>query len=291
MRNIISPSVIKLISILINPPKHLLLFLGIMITFTRSAEANTYMVNTAADHPVGGGVNTSTGVISGGSGAGLVSLRSAIIAANANAGLDFIIFSSSINGIPITLTITGANENSCATGDLDITDALTITGNGRTNTIVQAGTSSTNGIDKVFSVNPSFTKAFATSISGITIRYGRNPSIYNGDGYGGALDWEGSATGTLTIDNCLITDNTALDGRGGGLALTNTPSGNGSVTITNSTISNNRAERNSGTGVLGGGIFVGTKLKITISDCIISGNSLAGPTGDLSINGGGLFIL
>src|SRR5262245_44965460 len=80
------------------------------------------------------------------------SLRGAITKANALAGTDEIQFAAGTNGIPFTLTLTnvgGLNEDSNATGDLDVTDSLIITGNGYANTIIQAGTTNANGIDKV----------------------------------------------------------------------------------------------------------------------------------------------
>ncbi|MBK9736612.1 MAG: hypothetical protein IPO92_17295 [Saprospiraceae bacterium] len=185
----------------------LCLIFVVLVSSTTSLKAIMYTVTTVTDFPVSGGVTTATGVIIGGAGAGQVSLRSAIIASNANVGADIILFNVSTNGTPFTLAIAGANENGALTGDLDILDALTITGNGPANTIIQAGTNNTNGIDKVFSINPLFTTPFATTISGITIRFGKNPSLFSGDGFGGGLDWEGSGTGTLLIDNCIITDN------------------------------------------------------------------------------------
>src|SRR5437762_940078 len=69
-------------------------------------------------------VTTSTDGVAG-------SLRAAIIAANANAGPDIV----TVPAGTYTLTITGANEDACATGDLDITGALTITGAGAGTTI------------------------------------------------------------------------------------------------------------------------------------------------------------
>ena len=78
---------------------------------------------------------------------GNISLREAIVAANNTAGADTISFDPSINGNTITLSIAGTSEDAAATGDLDITDALTITGNGRSSTIIDA-----NGIDRVFHI-------------------------------------------------------------------------------------------------------------------------------------------
>jgi len=204
------------------------------------------------------------------------SLREAVRAANANPGADLILLGAGT----FQLTLAGANENAAATGDLDITDPVTIQGNGSATTAVTAGTTTANGIDKVFSINPLFTTAFATSMSGMTIRYGRNPSSFGGDGFGGGFDWEGSGTGTLSINDLIVTGNSTLDGDGGGITATNSVAGTGSVTITNSTISNNAPARTSpGASPFGGGIFFGTTTKFSISGSAITGNNVNGSGG------------
>ena len=207
------------------------------------------------------------------------SLREAVVAANAAVGADSISFN--VNGT-FQLTIGGASENASATGDLDVTQALTVVGNGTANTIITAGTNTTNGIDKIFSVNPLFNAAFASSFTGITMRFGRNPSLITGDGFGGGLDWEGSGVGTISISNTIVDQNTATDGRGGGLALTN--SNSGAATITSSTISNNNAERTSGVQGVGGGIFVGTNCPFSLNTVIVNNNNAISPSSD----GGGI---
>ncbi len=54
------------------------------------------------------------------------------------------------------------------TGDLDIyTGTLTINGSGASTTIIQAGTTATDGIGRVFDINTA-----TVNISGVTIRYG-----------------------------------------------------------------------------------------------------------------------
>src|SRR5438552_11192284 len=99
-----------------------------------------------------------------------ISLREAVIAANSTAGADTIMVPAGV----FTLTISGSDDTAAA-GDLDVRDALTIQGAGSGSTIIQAGTTSTNGIDKVFSFNPIGSLAgFAVSLSGLTIRYGKN---------------------------------------------------------------------------------------------------------------------
>ena len=109
--------------------------------------AGTYTVNRADDiSPRGTGSTCIVPVSSD------CSLREAVIKANANPG-STITFASAINGTPITLTIAG-DDDTAAAGDLDVLESLTITGNGAANTIIQAGTNATNGIDKVFAFNP-----------------------------------------------------------------------------------------------------------------------------------------
>src|SRR6476646_5626626 len=69
------------------------------------------------------------------------SLREAIIAANATAGLDVI----TVPAGTYTLTRSGV-DNNAANGDLDVTDPLTINGAGQGSTIIQAGSSSSTAI-------------------------------------------------------------------------------------------------------------------------------------------------
>src|SRR5947207_8442939 len=77
------------------------------------------------------------------------SLREAIRAANAAAGADTI----SIPAGTYTLSLSGSDDTANL-GDLDVTGPLTINGAGQANTIIQAGTTNSNGIDKIFSFNP-----------------------------------------------------------------------------------------------------------------------------------------
>ena len=58
------------------------------------------------------------------------SLREAVIAANANPGMDTVVIPAGV----YVLTITGINENGAGTGDLDIGDDLNLVGVNRTTT-------------------------------------------------------------------------------------------------------------------------------------------------------------
>src|SRR5260221_9554250 len=84
-----------------------------------SADAATFTVNTTADTPdasAGNGVCSDSG--------GNCSLRAAVMETNALAGTDTI----NLPAGTFTLNTPGANEESAATGDLDILGAVTIQG-------------------------------------------------------------------------------------------------------------------------------------------------------------------
>ena len=249
----------------------LLLVLGLMALPVQHVAAASFTVTKTAD--------TNDGTCDAD-----CSLREAIVAANASPGPHSI----TIPAGTYTLSVAGANENAAATGDLDILQSMSLIGAGSASTIIQAGTNATNGIDKVFSVNPNFDAALNVTFSGMTIRYGRNPSGFSGDGFGGGLDFEASGTGNLTLTDCIVTDNSTLDGDGGGLTATNTPGGSGQVTISNSTISNNHPARIGGSSPFGGGIFFGANMKFVITNTSITGNSVAGSGGQGQ--GGGIFF-
>ncbi len=202
------------------------------------------------------------------------SLREAVRAANAAAGADMITFAP--NGTyQLTINNVGV-ENAAVEGDLDITQALTIVGNGTGNTVITAGTTTVDGIDKVLSVNPNFDAAFATSFSNFTVRFGRNPSTFSADGFGGGFDWEASGTGTLTVSGVTVDSNSTLDGDGGGIVATSAPVGSGVVSITNSTISSNNPGRTGNNSPIGGGIFVGQGVTYRLTNTTLSGNSVVG---------------
>ncbi len=82
----------------------------------------------------------------------VTSLREAICAANGTAGPDVITFTDLAGSPDLYPLASAGGEDAAATGDLDITEDLTITGNGQTETIIQAGTDNANGIDRVFHV-------------------------------------------------------------------------------------------------------------------------------------------
>jgi CSLREA domain-containing protein len=119
------------------------------------------------------------------------SLREAIVAANAAAGADDITLPAGV----YTLSLTGAVEDASLTGDLDISDDLTINGAAAATTVIDG-----NASDRVLHVH-----AGNVTIDNVTIR--------NGD----ALNNLGGGVknnGVLVINSSVITDNIASNGGG-----------------------------------------------------------------------------
>jgi hypothetical protein len=178
------------------------------------------------------------------SGAG--SLRQAIEDGNGAAGADNVTFQAGLSG---TILLTS--------GQLEITDALTITGPGPAALSVSG-----NNASRVFYLYNNASN-IAVEISGLTIT-GGNASIG-----AGLVNFDED----LVLDNVVVSGNTAT-GDGGGLWLDGP---NMDVTIRNSTISGNNAADE------GGGIYSednGGPLLIT--DSRITGNTAA--------NGGGVYF-
>jgi RHS repeat-associated protein/CSLREA domain-containing protein len=231
------------------------------------------------------------------------SLREAVRAANASTGTDTILLPSGT----YTLTITGA-DSTAAKGDLDISESVSIIGQGNpTNTFVVAA----SGLnDRIFDIS-----AGTISISNITIQGGSqsvaggggirsinsaltlshvvisgNQTANNGGGvyvqggslsvtdsavvnntanYGGGLLNDSSA---VTLTNVTISGNSSVDS-GGGMRVTNT----GTTNLLNVTITNNTADSDSNNTGEGGGIFYSAGT-VTFKNTIIAGNIDASAT-------------
>jgi hypothetical protein len=164
-------------------------------------------------------------------------------------GDDEIIFDPSIDGLPLSILIAGTDEDSAATGDFDITDNLTITGNGPGNTIVSG-----NFLDRVFHIIGSGTTVIMTGLS-ITQGFlgeASGAGIFNG----GALTLD-----TVNINLNFVTGTTSTATGGG---ITNT----GTLNITDTTIDRNEADR-------GAGIFTNNTLTIS-SSSVLNNTARAG---------------
>jgi len=192
---------------------------------------STFTVNTTLD-----AVNPTDGQLS---------LREAIIRANTHAGADVILLPTGV----FKITLDGANENANATGDFDVTDAVTIRGAGAGITVMDAQQK-----DRLFDVVGSFVVKFVD----VTLRHG------NGPNNGAAVQAENA---DLTLVRCTVTDNTALVG--GGI---NADRGN--VTLIDSTVARNVSQG------VGGGIHTGTGI-LTMSGSTVRRNLSGGQGGGI----------
>ena len=217
-------------------------------------------------------------------------LRAAIQEANAAPGADLIRLPAGV----YALTLIGYNEDAAATGDLDLTDDVTLVGAGAAITSIAITSSSDPAFlttDRVLDVAAGVTAA----LTGVTIRDGW---LTNGGGIRNA--------GDLTLTDVSISNNrvTFPFALGGGIAnergaqltlIDSTVSGNsandlsttgggiynaGVLTLTNSTVSGNTALGRFGSG--GGIANVGT---LTLTESTISGNRALGRVGE----GGGIY--
>ena len=221
-------------------------------------------------------VNANTITVTNKNDSGPGSLRSALAIANDGDTID----ARDVSG---TILLT--------TGELKVRHSVSITGPGAAHLAING-----NATSRVF-----HNFASNVTISRFTITNGRS------DDGGGILNGGGSTPGTmLTVLNCVISNNGAGFGGGiwsfGPLAVTNSVisgnsasesgggiwSGGERLTISNSTISSNQSS-----GCYGGGIFlsIGPRLRATVINSTISGNSMVNPIGFCNIEplgGGGI---
>lgn len=189
-------------------------------------------------------------------------LRAAIQEANALAGSDTITVPAGV----FKLSITGASEDAAATGDLDITEGLTITGAGENATFVDATPSDTGAVDRVFDVAPA-AQAIVVVIEHLTIQRGTSSA-----GGGGIRN-----QANLTVRDARLRWNTASGaGRGGGVLQ--------SVTGYSAPLTLLRARVEDNVGSAGGGVYV-DKGKVVITDSSISWNSSSVGGGGFATNG------
>ncbi len=177
------------------------------------------------------------------------SLREAVIAANANPGPDVIVVPRGT----YLLSIAGTDEDAAASGDLDITDDLTIRGENMFNTVISG-----DEIDRVFDVLGSARVNFEGMV--ITNGFVEDDSSESSTSGGGIRN----KGGRVTITDSLIIRNRLVFGGGAGIY-----NEGGTVRVVNSTISDNTTD--SDTGAAGGGIR--NQGRLIISKSTISENS------------------
>ena len=215
------------------PVSRFLLGVAALLLAVAPAAAATFTVNDTTD-----AVDAAPGDGKCATAVATCTLRAAIQEANAHAGADTIIIPAGT----YLLTIAGQGEDIAATGDLDITDDVTITGAGADNTILDG-----NGIDRIFDISASL-----VAISALTIRNG-NPGPGD-NGFGGGL----YNSSTLTLRNVVVANNTAA-ASGGGISNDN------DITLTNCVVSGNTAAN------FGGGID--NPATATLENVTVSGNT------------------
>lgn len=181
--------------------------------------------------------------------AGAGSLRQAILDANSNPGHDTITFGGGATG-QITLS----------TGQLEITDSVSILGPGA-QTLAVSG----NDASRVFYMWNSLS-TIDVSISGLTIRDGNAA-----DGAGIAAWGE-----NLTLADVVVTGNVAA-GDGGGVLFYGNES-QASLSISDSEISGNNASYN------GGGLYSWSADSITLTNVAVTGNTSGSDGGGVSLS-------
>jgi CSLREA domain-containing protein len=240
----------------------LVLAITLNVTPAPVAQGATITVDTTFD-----GLNDSDGHCS---------LREAIQAANTDSAVDACPAGSGDDTITLpagtyTLTLAGPDEDNNTTGDLDITDDLTINGAGADSATIDG-----NQLDRVLHVHG----GVAVEINGVEITNGKTPDgVSGGDGDPGGGIYN---SGTLTVTNSTISNNTTGRGDSVGGVATGGKGGDGggiyndgTLTVTNSTVSSNTTGSGgdglglgysySGDGGDGGGIYNSGTLTVTNS--------------------------
>ncbi|HSC09647.1 MAG TPA: choice-of-anchor Q domain-containing protein [Rhodanobacteraceae bacterium] len=228
----------------IRKPRRTIAWIGALVVLmfgpAADALATFYQVNSTADLP---DANTATAACETATGNGVCTLRAAVQQANAHAGLDTIL-------LPANTYVLG--------GVLGVSDSVTIIGSTAATTIIDANGAATGA--GVFQLG----SAINVSLNHLTIR--------NGVARGGI-----ASDANLTVDDCVITDNSAEsvfgDIHGGGI------DNGGSLVLKNSIVEDNKTLHNGSIGGIAGGIHSSGPL--TISNSTISGNQ--------SAYGGGLY--
>jgi len=200
------------------------------------------------------------------------SLRAAITAANATAGHDTI----TVPAGTYVLTVNGRFEDGNATGDLDITDDVTIQGAGAGQTIIvgSSGSGASLVYDRVLDLfgDP----VPDVTLNDLTVTEGRVDNGIDGAGIR-------NSSSLLRMNRTVVTGNLTFgvfgggsSGQGGGVATL----GGGLMDATRCAFTSNRANS------AGGGIYKDGDGSLFLRNCTLSGNS----SGSLSALGGGLHV-
>jgi hypothetical protein len=255
------------------PAATMLLALAFLFAFAQRAQAaGPFTVNTTNDtHAVTAGTSANDS-------GGHISVRSAIEAANAQAG------ATTINVPPGTYNLTFGELDVATNAGKTIT--ILASGGNAANTIINQ----TNGTDRVFNIDPNSVGSDTVTISGLTIQGGHDKT----DIAGGAGILAGSITATpkdvLNLSGCVIANNHCSPPNtnytaqiGGGVQMAG-----GDLNITSCTFTNNTAGAS-----LGGAIAFFTQTvasSLNISNSTFANNSMTNTSGSGPDGGGAIFI-
>ncbi|HEV7730666.1 MAG TPA: choice-of-anchor Q domain-containing protein [Candidatus Binatia bacterium] len=282
--------------------RHIGSSLALVLILVTTASAVTFTVNSttdAVDATPGDGTCAAAG--------GACTLRAAVQEANALAGADEI----SLPAGTFLLSLVGSGEDAAATGDLDVTQPLTVTGASAATTIIDG-----LGSDRIFHV----VAGQALTVRTLTVRNGKE--IGNGGGIvaeagvpltiadvtfhgnradsGGAIFTIGTAmvvtgsrfesnvvtssggavavsatTNPLDIRDSTFENNSAAGGTGGALIY----GGTGTVTIAGSTFHGDSAET-------AGAMAIISASAVSITDTVVENASASGAGGNV----GGIYL-
>lgn len=214
--------------------------LAVVMCFSQLAAGAVYTVTKTAD--------TNDGVCDSD-----CSLREAIAAANATADNDFVIFSSLFN-TPQTITLASGELVAANNGSLTVfgpgADKLTISG---------------NNASRIFSSGANV----VVTLSNIRFTAGNGAGALN-TGRGGAIYNVG---GTMTVNNSVITGNTANTGGALNNAASTGPAVNANLTINNCHVFNNSSTSS------GGALQNFSTSTVTIINSTFNNNTSGGSTG------------
>jgi len=182
------------------------------------------VVNTSADETDGGDTSSIAALIGNPGTDGMISLREAILASNNTPGANTITFDPSLAGQPIVL----------AQGELTISNAVTITGLGASNTTLDA-----QRLSRIFDITAA---AGAVTLDGLTLQNGFVASADGGAVY---------SASALTVKNSEIVSNISYGEGSGIFAL-------GDVTVSNSSIEGNSEGSGAGIDSVSGAVTIGS---------------------------------
>ncbi|MGA9333047.1 MAG: CSLREA domain-containing protein, partial [Rudaea sp.] len=170
------------------------------------ASAATYTVNYLADYA---DPNPGDGICAGNGNTNFCTLRAAVQTANAHAGADTIV----LPGGTYVLSLHGAGEDAAASGDLDITDSVTI----QAQTAGVVPVIDGDGADRIFDISGPTANSIDVTLFGLRLTNGvAGPAGTTNDEIGGAIRAGTtsaiSGLNNFNIDYCILDNNTASGG-------------------------------------------------------------------------------